>query len=102
VPPDPNALEVPAGCFFIVQDARENGFDSRVLSWTRVLGDVVGTRCFVSKAVAFFSPLSDPFGDAGKILFWCRPAKSEKFRALRGDVHRADVAADELPENREP
>jgi outer membrane lipoprotein-sorting protein len=41
-------------------------------------------------------------GDADKIVFWYRPAGAEKYRALYGDLHVGDVAADQLPEKPKP
>jgi outer membrane lipoprotein-sorting protein len=37
-------------------------------------------------------------GDKGKILFWYKPEGAEKYRAVFGDLHAADVTADQLPE----
>ncbi len=37
-------------------------------------------------------------GDAGKILFWYKPEGGAKYRAIYGDLHAADVSADQLPE----
>ena len=36
-------------------------------------------------------------GDAGKIVFWYQPKGKETYRAVFGDLHAADVAADRLP-----
>ena len=36
-------------------------------------------------------------GDAGKIIFWYQPKGKETYRAVFGDLHAADVAADRLP-----
>jgi outer membrane lipoprotein-sorting protein len=41
-------------------------------------------------------------GDAGKIVFWYKPEGSEKYRAVFGDLHVGDVAADALPEQPKP
>jgi outer membrane lipoprotein-sorting protein len=37
-------------------------------------------------------------GDANKIIFWYKPEGGEKYRAIYGDLHAADVTADQLPE----
>jgi hypothetical protein len=37
-------------------------------------------------------------GDAEKILLWYRPEGAAKYRAIYGDLHVADVKADQLPE----
>ena len=36
-------------------------------------------------------------GDADKIVFWYQPKGKETYRAVFGDLHAADVAADRLP-----
>ena len=36
-------------------------------------------------------------GDATKIIFWYKPKDKATFRALFGDLHAADVTADQLP-----
>jgi outer membrane lipoprotein-sorting protein len=41
-------------------------------------------------------------GDAGKAIFWYKPDGSEKYRAVYGDLHIGDVAADALPEQPKP
>lgn len=37
-------------------------------------------------------------GDRDKVIFWYRPDKADKYRAVYGDLHLADVTADQLPE----
>jgi outer membrane lipoprotein-sorting protein len=41
-------------------------------------------------------------GDADKVVFWYRPQGAEKYRAVFGDLHIADVTADQLPEKPKP
>lgn len=41
-------------------------------------------------------------GDADSIVFWYRPAKSEKYRAVYGDLRIADVAKADLPPPSKP
>ncbi len=36
-------------------------------------------------------------GDASKIIFWYKPKDKQTHRALFGDLHAADVTADQLP-----
>lgn len=45
VPPEPEAIKVPSGCYFVVQDDPPNGYDSRVLSWVEE-NAIVGDRLF--------------------------------------------------------
>jgi signal peptidase I len=52
IPPAPQALTIPAGCYFVVQDNPQNSFDSRVLSWAKET-DLVGTRALVVIGHAF-------------------------------------------------
>ena len=39
------------------------------------------------------------FGDADTPIFWYKPADSETYRVIYGDLHVEDVAADDLPES---
>ena len=41
-------------------------------------------------------------GDANKIIFWYKPKDKQTFRALFGDLHAADVTADQLPAVEKP
>jgi signal peptidase I len=52
IPQAPQALTVPVGCYFIVQDNPPNSFDSRVLSWARE-SDLTGTRAIILIGSAF-------------------------------------------------
>ena len=52
IPQAPQALTVPVGCYFIVQDNPPNSFDSRVLSWAKD-SDLIGTRAIVLIGHAF-------------------------------------------------
>jgi hypothetical protein len=44
-----------------------------------------------------YKPEGVKLGDADKILFWYKPKGKATYRALFGDLHAADVAADQLP-----
>ncbi len=44
-----------------------------------------------------YKPEGVKMGDRDKIVFWYRPDKSDKYRAVFGDLHVADVTADQLP-----
>ncbi len=41
-------------------------------------------------------------GDADKIIFWYRPEGAAQYRAVYGDLHAADVAADKIPAKKTP
>lgn len=45
-----------------------------------------------------YKPDGVKLGDRDKIVFWYRPDKADKYRAVYGDLHVADVPANELPE----
>lgn len=45
-----------------------------------------------------YAPENTKLGDAAKVLLWYRPTGSSKYRAIFGDLHAEDVAADRLPE----
>jgi outer membrane lipoprotein-sorting protein len=44
-----------------------------------------------------YRPQGVKLGDADKILVWFRPTGSARYRAIFGDLHAADVTADQLP-----
>ncbi len=44
-----------------------------------------------------YKPDGVKLGDRAKILFWYRPDKSDKYRAVFGDLHVEDVSAKQLP-----
>jgi outer membrane lipoprotein-sorting protein len=49
-----------------------------------------------------YRPEGVKLGDADRILFWFRPKGSAGYRAIFGDLHAADVTADQLPEQTGP
>jgi hypothetical protein len=51
-----------------------------------------------SKKEHGYKPDGVKLGDRDKIVFWYRPDKADKYRAVYGDLHVADVSADQLPE----
>jgi outer membrane lipoprotein-sorting protein len=51
-----------------------------------------------SKKEHGYKPEGAKLGDRDKIVFWYRPDKADKYRAVYGDLHVADVSADQLPE----
>jgi outer membrane lipoprotein-sorting protein len=51
-----------------------------------------------SKKEHGYKPEGVKLGDRDKIVFWCRPDKADKYREVFGDLHVADVSADQLPE----
>lgn len=44
-----------------------------------------------------YKPGGVKLGDRTKIIFWYRPDKSDKYRAVFGDLHVDDVSANQLP-----
>jgi hypothetical protein len=44
-----------------------------------------------------YRPDGAKLGDAGRAIFWYKPAGSETYRAVFGDLHIGDVEADKLP-----
>jgi signal peptidase I len=56
IPTSPGSMKVPAGCYFIVQDSPEGGFDSRVLSWVRD-ESIIGSRLWRVGRPNIFQPV---------------------------------------------
>jgi outer membrane lipoprotein-sorting protein len=44
-----------------------------------------------------YKPEGAKLGDADRVIFWYKPAGSETYRVVFGDLHIGDVAADKLP-----
>jgi outer membrane lipoprotein-sorting protein len=70
--------------------------DPKQMELAMSLGRVMGLRLEV-KAFGY-KPEGLKLGDANKVVFWYKPEGSEKYRAVYGDLHVGDVAADDLPE----
>jgi hypothetical protein len=49
-----------------------------------------------------YRPEGVKLGDADKVLFWYRRKGSAGYRAIYGDLHAADVTADQLPDRTGP
>ena len=44
-----------------------------------------------------YLPDNGKLGDSEKVIFWYQPKDSQTYKAIYGDLHVADVAADKLP-----
>jgi outer membrane lipoprotein-sorting protein len=44
-----------------------------------------------------YKPEGAQLGDADRVIFWYKPASSQTYRAVFGDLHIGDVDADKLP-----
>jgi len=67
----------------------------------RLVQSMAGSMVFLQfelKNAYGYVPGTVKLGDAGKILLWYRPKDSKTYRAIFGDLHAKDVAADRLPE----
>jgi len=53
---------------------------------------------FELKKAYGYAPDKVKLGEDDKMLFWYRPKKSDKYRAIFGDLHAEDVDVDRLPE----
>lgn len=56
IPRSPEALTIPPDCYFMVQDAPNNGFDSRVLSWAKA-ENIVGSRLWYLSSRGILKPV---------------------------------------------
>jgi outer membrane lipoprotein-sorting protein len=70
----------------------------------RLVNLVVRVQIFMLERKGDYGYKSDGFklGDAEKILFWYKPKGKETYRAVFGDLHVADVTADQLPAVEKP
>jgi hypothetical protein len=66
--------------------------------------NIVWTSLFVNslKGDYGYRPEGAQLGDADRILFWYRPARATKSRALYADLHWADLSTDQLPKKARP
>lgn len=72
--------------------------DPRMIRLSQSLAASVVFLQFELKNAYGYRPAGVKLGDADKILFWYRPKDSKNYRAIFGDLHAEDVAADRLPE----
>ncbi len=70
--------------------------DAEVMRWAEQVVRV--NMLLLRKKDSGYKPNSVKLGDRDKIIFWYRPDKAEEYRAVYGDLHVADVTADQLPE----
>ncbi len=56
----------------------------------------------MQKEDTHYQPESVKLGDAGKILLWYKPEGKETYRAIYGDLHVAELTADQLPAAEKP
>jgi hypothetical protein len=65
----------------------------------RLVNLLVRVQIFMLERKGDYSYKADgvKLGDADKILFWYKPKAKETYRALFGDLHAADVTANQLP-----
>ncbi len=49
-----------------------------------------------------YKPEGVKLGDAGKVLLWYKPEGKETYRAIYGDLHVAELTADQLPAAEKP
>jgi outer membrane lipoprotein-sorting protein len=66
----------------------------------RLMDTLARVHLFLQKYRKNFSYKADgvKLGDAGKVLCWYPKDGTTQYRAIYGDLHAADVAADQLPE----
>jgi outer membrane lipoprotein-sorting protein len=72
--------------------------DPRMIRLAQATAASVVFLQFALKEAYGYAPDGVRLGDAGRILFWYRPKGSPTYRAIFGDLHAEDVAADRLPE----
>jgi outer membrane lipoprotein-sorting protein len=70
----------------------------------RLVNIVVRVQLFILERKGDYGYKADgvKLGDATKIIFWYKPKDKPTYRALFGDLHAADVTADELPAVEKP
>jgi len=69
-----------------------------------MVGTLVRIQIFMLERKADYGYKADgvKLGDANKIIFWYKPKDKQTYRALFGDLHAADVSADQLPAVEKP
>lgn len=65
----------------------------------RLINLVVRVQIFMLERKSDYGYKADgvKLGDANKLLFWYKPKDKPTYRALYGDLHAADVTADQVP-----
>jgi outer membrane lipoprotein-sorting protein len=63
------------------------------------IGAISGTLFSLEKGKQWdYYPNGIKLGDADKILFWHQPKNSKTYKAIYGDLHTADLTAEQLPQ----
>jgi uncharacterized protein DUF2092 len=65
----------------------------------RMVSTLVRVQIFMLERKGDYGYKADgvKLGDANKIIFWYKPKDKQTYRALFGDLHAADVTADQVP-----
>ena len=68
--------------------------------YIQLVQTVMGGMMFVlqHKDQYVYRPENIKLGEADKMLLWYKPEGSEKYRAIYGDLHVSELAADQVPE----
>ena len=83
------------GKVFQDEPKAKGGPDPKLIQFVQ---DTVRVTLFLRERKGYgYKPEGVKLGDADAILFWSRPEGSEKYRAVFGDLHVAEVTADRLP-----
>jgi outer membrane lipoprotein-sorting protein len=71
---------------------------SEIISLSGKIGAVSGTLLNLEKGKQWnYSPDGIKLGDADKMLFWYQPKNSKTYKAVYGDLHSAEITAEQLP-----
>ncbi len=92
-PDDPAAFQK-----LFPKEKREGPDDPKMIRLGQSMAASVVFLQFELKNAYGYAPDRVKLGDADKILLWYRPKDSRNYRAIFGDLHAEEVAADRLPE----
>jgi outer membrane lipoprotein-sorting protein len=86
------------------KDEKPQGPSDSKAKMMRLINLVVRVQILLlhSKGEYGYKPEGVKLGDAGKVLFWYKPKGKETYRAIFGDLHIADLAADQVPATEKP
>ncbi len=78
---------------------KEGAFEPELVELMRFIQQASGVEVLLrTNKDHGYKPEGVKLGDRDKIVFWYRPGKADKYRAVYGDLHISDVSADQLPE----
>lgn len=84
------------------KDKPQAAADPKTIRLVQSLAAAIVFLQFELKGKYGYQPQGAKLGDADKIVFWYKPQGADRYRAIYGDLHTADVTAEQVPAAAKP